>query len=629
MTPSQATQQIGFLFRQLFLARGILLFFAYGILFFFSLFAAYLLRFDFSIPPEFQRLFWSNVVWVVPLKLALMFAFGQFGGLLSYFRLPDLYRILSALLLNALFLIYLWYFTEPDECPPRSVIMGDFVISLLTICTFRAGLRVIRERYFTDGGSPKEEQRVAIVGAGDAGAAVAGDLLARRGLGLRPVAFLDDDKEKWRRHIHGVPVVGGPDTLASIKAKYGITTIIIAMPSAPAKRIREIVDIANANSLRAETVPSLAELTTGKVKASRVRPVQIEDLLGREPAQLDSEHIGAMIKGSTVVVTGAGGSIGSELCYQIASYHPKRLLLIEQSEIGLFNLEQRLTEDGYGALMLPMIADILDLPRMRAIFDRYQPDIIFHAAAHKHVPIMERQPAEALKNNSFGTAALADLAVEYRLKRFIFISTDKAINPTSAMGASKRLAELYLQARQTANGHGTRFMAVRFGNVLGSSGSVVPTFRAQIAKGGPVTVTHPDMTRYFMTIPEAVGLVLQCATQGNGGEIFVLNMGTPVKIVDLARQMIELSGFRPGIDIEIQFTGMRPGEKLFEELQHVDEHHAETAHPRILRFVAEPPKLETVRAKFDQLRKDIDTRDRQDIKKMIKEIVPEYTPYLE
>lgn len=622
-------RRLTILVRELFFIRGFFLLISYLLIFIFSLFLAYLLRFDFNIPDEYLELYLQNLLMVLPLKLSLMFAFGQFGGLLSYFRLPDLNRVLAALSLNALFLIYLWYVSDASQCPPRSVIMGDFLLSFLLIVGFRVSLRIVRERYFTDSGPAKEAQRVAIVGAGDVGAQIASDLLSRRGLGLRPVIFLDDDRNKWRRHVHGIPVIASPDAIPQIKTKYGIESIIIAMPSAPAKRVKEVVDLASANGLRAEIVPSLAELSTGKVKASRVRRVEIEDLLGREPVPLDSAQIREMLEDKVVLVTGAGGSIGSELCRQISACNPARLIAVEQTEFALFQLENHLQEHGFGGLLLPVIADILDEKRMRSIFSRYAPQIIFHAAAHKHVPIMERQPAEALKNNSFGTALLCELAVEFQVKRFVFISTDKAINPTSAMGASKRLAEIYLQARQAENSHATKFLAVRFGNVLGSSGSVIPIFRKQIAEGGPVKVTHPDMTRYFMTIPEAVGLVLQCAVQGQGGEIFVLNMGTPVKIVDLARQMIELSGFRPEIDIEIQFTGVRPGEKLYEELQHVDEHHQETAHPKILRLVTSPMAREEVLHHFSRLKDRIDSREKNELKMMMKEIIPEYTPYLE
>lgn len=621
-----------FIVRQLLLGRFFFLLAAYAGLLALSLFLAYQLRFDFEVPMDRLQQLAEVAAWVIPLKLVLLFSFGQFGVLLSYFRLPDVYRIATALGLTSAFMVVLYYATDPAKNPPRSVILSDLLLSLFFLAAFRTLLRVIRERYLsTDlpGGSSTKVQRVAIVGAGDVGATVAGDLLSRRGLGMRPVIFLDDDRSKWRRQIHGIPVVDSPDSLAYAKERYGLDSIIIAMPSAPAKRIREVIANAQQHDIKAEIVPSLAELTTGRVKASRVRPVDIEDLLGRDEVQLDSGHIAEMIRGRVVLVTGAGGSIGSELCRQVASHNPKRLVLIEQAEIALFNVENALKEDGFAGITLPLIADILDAKRIRGIFERYRPQIVFHAAAHKHVPIMENQPSEAIKNNTFGTARLADIAAEYEVERFVFISTDKAINPTNVMGASKRLAEIFLQARQREEGTATRFMAVRFGNVLGSSGSVVPVFRKQIAAGGPVTVTHPEVTRYFMTIPEAVGLVLQCATQGEGGEIFVLDMGTPVKIVDLARQMIQLSGFRPDIDIEIKFIGLRPGEKLFEELQHDTEAHTETSHPRIFRFVAEPKHLDATRSAIENLALDLDKLERNAIKDRLRDLIPEYSPFLD
>jgi len=336
-----------------------------------------------------------------------------------------------------------------------------------------------------------------------------------------------------------------------------------------------------------------------------------------------------MLSGETVLVTGAGGSIGSELCRQIASNNPARLLMVEQSEFPLFQIEQELLSRGYDSIFQPLIADILDESRMEEIFARYKPSFVFHAAAHKHVYLMERQPAEALKNNCLGTEIIADISERNGVEKFIFISTDKAINPTSVMGASKRFCEILLQTRQMVNGDSTRFMAVRFGNVLGSSGSVVPIFRNQILKGGPVQVTHPDVTRYFMTIPEAVGLVLQAATQGSGGEIFVLDMGKPIKIADLARQMIELSGFRPQIDIDIEYIGLRPGEKLFEELQHSSEAHVQTRHPKILRFQCNGHDPEKIRAFLHEIENGLMSMERSTVKKRMQEFIPEYKPFLD
>jgi FlaA1/EpsC-like NDP-sugar epimerase len=460
-----------------------------------------------------------------------------------------------------------------------------------------------------------------------------------------------------------------------------------------------VVQVFNEARLRFEIVPSMEQMVNGAVKVSQIRPVQLEDLLGRESIRLETERIRELVQGKIVMVTGAGGSIGSEICRQIAGYHPLRLLLVERCEVQIFQIEQELLGAGSGAEMVPLVADILDDERMRGIFGRFQPQLVFHAAAHKHVPMMESQPYEAFRNNTIGTKQMAKLSAEFGVERFVLISTDKAINPTSAMGATKRLAELYLQALQrhqgcrgqneseSAEGVGgeaekrksgksgnlengvgggrgstragieavsveapvidsselrtqdsepsfaastrTKFMAVRFGNVLGSSGSVIPTFKKQIAAGGPVTVTHPEITRYFMTVSEAVGLVLQSATLGQGGEIFVLDMGKLVKVVDVARQLIELSGLRPDIDIEIKFIGLRPGEKLYEEVNHNSENMVPTDHPKIMRFVGEPLTLQTLRQGLLAVHDKAAHMDTNHVKLEIQKLVPEYTPYLE
>jgi FlaA1/EpsC-like NDP-sugar epimerase len=340
------------------------------------------------------------------------------------------------------------------------------------------------------------------------------------------------------------------------------------------------------------------------VKVSQFRPVAIEDLLGRAPIKLQTENIRSILEGRVVLVTGAGGSIGSELCRQIAAFNPERVLLLEQSEVQIFQIEQELISLGYAGIIVPLVADILDGPRMNFIFQRYHPQVVFHAAAHKHVPMMENHPGEAIKNNAMGTRHVAELSLEYGVQRFVLISTDKAINPTSVMGATKRLAEIYTQG-------------------------VIPTFQKQIAAGGPVKVTHPDVERYFMTIPEAVGLVLQSAALGEGGEIFVLDMGKPVKIVDLARQLIELSGLKPGVDVEIQFTGLRPGEKMFEELSHDTENCVKTAHPEIMRFVCQPAAIKVIQEQLVEMNKGIDQADASQLKRLLNKAVPEYTPFLD
>ena len=613
---------------QIFLARTLLLLVAYSVILITSLYLAYELRFDFVVQVEWKALRGENFLWIIPLQLLLLAAFGHFRGLLSYFRLPDLYGLFGALGCASLLLVISRYLAIGPTSPPRGVILANFVFSFVFMAGFRVLLRILRERYFSDDSTgSRATRRVAIVGAGDVGSTLAADLLMRRGLRMRPVVFLDDDKYKRKMHIHGVRVADSVDNLSVVAKNYALDGIIIAMPTAPGRRIREVIENAKSIGLTAEIVPSLSQLTTGVVKASRVRPVQIEDLLGRDPVSLDSENIQELIQDKVILVTGAAGSIGSELCRQIARNNPKRLIMVDQSEVQLFYAEQQLIGSDHGSMVLALIADILDEKRMRFILSNYQPEIIFHAVAYKHVPMMEGQPTEAITNNTLGTALLAQMALEYRVKRFVYISTDKAINPVSIMGVSKRLAEIYLQAYQPNSG--IQFMAVRFGNVLGSSGSVIPIFRRQISQGGPVTVTHPEVTRYFMTISESVGLVLQCATQGNGGDIFVLDMGQPIKILDLARQMIEMSGLEPDVDIEIKFTGLRPGEKLFEELQHVGETLVETQHPRIFRFNCSQRPLTEVQPFFRELENNLQSMERNQLKKMLKKLVPEYTPFLD
>ena len=526
---------------------------------------AYQLRFDFNVPDRFEPNLITIACIIIGIKLVSLFVFNQFDGLLSYFSTPDLKRMFLACVIPTAVVAVIRAGWGIEFAPPRGVILTDFVLTLLALCATRLGFRYLRLRkYRQTGPAAGEMSRVAIIGAGDSGAALARDLLAKPWLGMMPVAFFDDFRNLVSS-IHGIDVAGRPEDIAARKAELQIDEIIIAMPSAPAKRIRDIVRIVRETHLPCRTLPSLGQLATGHASVTTLRPVEIEDLLGRDPVQVESAAVREIIAGRCVMVTGAGGSIGSELCRQILSFGPSMLLLVERSEPQLFIIEQELIEGRTDEIVLPVIADIGNRDRMNSIFRRFQPQVVFHAAAHKHVPMMEAQPAEAIRNNVFGTALLAELAMAHEAERFVLISTDKAVNPTSVMGATKRLAEMFIQSLITRS-HGTKFMAVRFGNVLGSSGSVVPTFTRQIRAGGPVTVTHADVTRFFMTIPEAVSLVLQSATLGRGGDIFMLDMGSPVRILDLAIQMIELSGFKPYEDIEIAITGMRPGEKMHEEL---------------------------------------------------------------
>jgi FlaA1/EpsC-like NDP-sugar epimerase len=592
-----------------------------------SLWLAHLLRFDFNIPTEYLVHADWIVVGIVGSKLLLLLAFGQFGSLLSYFGFHDLGKILAVCTITAGLALGIWFAVGLPYAPPRAVIVTDLLISFLFLCGFRLSLRLVREGYF--GNHVTAGHRlVAVIGAGDVGASLVRDFQVRRGLGMTPRAFFDDDRAKWGTNIHGVTVQGGPESLPDYLHRHKIDEVVIAMPSAAGRRIREVVTLLNQLHLRFEIVPSYEQLVRGQVRVSQIRPVEIQDLLGRESINLQTDRIRELVRDKVVMVTGAGGSIGSELCRQIASLAPRQLLMIERSEFLLFQIEQELLNLGFGSVVIPLVADIMDPTRMEGIFRRFRPTIVFHAAAHKHVPMMEQQPAEAFRNNTLGTRRLAELAITHGVERFTLISTDKAINPTNVMGATKRMAELYLQALQCAGPCATKFMAVRFGNVLGSSGSVIPTFKKQIAAGGPVTVTHPEVTRYFMTVNEAVGLVLQSATLGEGGEIFVLDMGRPMKIVDLARQLIELSGLNPDTDIEIRFTGLRPGEKLFEELNHNTESNTPTTHPKIMRFIGAPRPLAELQAGLASVEECVAGQEATQVKLAIRRLIPEYEPQL-
>ena len=595
-----------------------------------SLWLGYQLRFDFSVPVSIQHTFSLIFLWVIALKVFCLWRFRQFEILLGYFSVPESSHVFWALFVPSLFIFGVSTQLGSNWAPPRSVVLTDFAFSVI-------GLTAIRLAFRPGEPAPcacseqlpaKRARRAGIIGAGLVGTALAREFSRRRDLGLQAVVFFDDDRLKWGKRILDIPIVGAPEGLLNGKRDLELEEVIVAMPSAPAKRIAEIAAILRQSQIKFSTVPSIYELTTGQAQVGQLRPVDVKDLLGREQVQLGSEEIQRSLQGRIVMVTGAGGSIGSELCRQIARYDPNYLLLLEQSEVQMFQIEQELAAANLRTRVVPLIADVLDRPRLDQIFEQWSPQVIFHAAAHKHVPMMELQPGEAIKNNAFGTMQLAQMAESYHTEKFVLISSDKAINPTNVMGASKRLAEICVQSLHAANQEGTRFMAVRFGNVLGSSGSVVPIFKKQIAAGGPVKVTHPEVTRYFMTIPEAVGLVLQSAAQGNGGEIFLLDMGKPVKILDLARQLIELSGRVPDRDIPIEFTGLRPGEKLFEELCYDGENVMPTTHPKIRRLVCRPTPLHRVHHLLNELVRQADLLEPDQLKSLLKWAVPEYRPQL-
>ncbi|MDQ3030792.1 MAG: polysaccharide biosynthesis protein [Myxococcota bacterium] len=509
---------------------------------------------------------------------------------------------------------------------PLGAIALDGAFAFLAISGVRVFRRLIGERADTRSrrsGDAAEPVPTMLVGAGQAGLMVTKELAARPDLMFRAVGFVDDDPSKVGTILNGVPVLGVTDQLVELCTRRGARQVLITMASAPGSTVRRVQQLAEKAGIPVMIVPGLYEIVGGRVNVTRIRPVAIEDLLGREPVALEDDRIAEGIEGKCVLVTGAGGSIGSELCRQIVSFRPAELLLVERAENNLFEIHRELSRTAPDIVLTPLIADVTDLQRMTAIFEEHRPRAVFHAAAHKHVPMMEWNPAEAVKNNVGGTRNVVDLAVKYEAESFVMISTDKAVNPTSVMGATKRVAELYVQA--LAAHTSTRLVTVRFGNVLGSSGSVIPIFRDQIARGGPVTVTDPEMRRYFMTIPEACQLVMQAGSMGEGGEIFVLDMGEPVKIVDLAKDLIALSGFSPDA-IEIKFTGLRPGEKLFEEISLGSEHASKTRHPKIFVGNAQPLEIATAREQLGTLERAATMADRNRVITTLRACVREYQP---
>jgi len=546
--------------------------------------AAFLLRFDPANPAAIQRI--QTIAIALPvllvLRLIALFAFNLYRIHWRYMSIPDLWSVAGATTASSLGFYVFLFLTGQGTRGSYSWSMQviDWGVNIFLLSGIRICYRQISDRSLLHPSSDlsKPRQRALIVGAGDAGEMVARDLLRRPQEAVMPIGFVDDDPQKRRSRIHGLPVLGTTHDILPLVTDHGADIILIAIPSASGKTIRDILARCERTQARLCIVPSVGELIEGQGKRTPIRDINIEDLLRRAPVRTDMEGIAKYISGQRVLVTGAGGSIGSELCRQIAALNPARLLLVGQGENSVFEIEQELIRD-FGFAPTAIICDVKDRSRLEEIFLHERPQVVFHAAAHKHVPLMEANPQEAVKNNVMGTKNVAELAAQAGVKKFIAVSTDKAVNPTSVMGATKRIGEMLIQSlAKTTN---TEFAAVRFGNVLGSRGSVIPTMRKQIMRGGPVTVTDPHMTRYFMTIPESVQLILQAGAIGGKGEVFILDMGEPVRILDLARDLIRLSGFRPDTDIKIEFTGIRPGEKIFEELMYNDEARNRTVHEKI------------------------------------------------
>jgi FlaA1/EpsC-like NDP-sugar epimerase len=560
---------------------------------------AYVLRFDPGIPGRYEDLLWESLALVTLGKLAVFAAFGLYHKLWRFVDQQDFESILKAVLLSSMVLVGVFYLIPPSVAndPPRGVIALDFLLTLALVGGARFVVRAVIERPYRGALARRGAREVLIVGAGNGGQLVAAELRRNPDLGI-PIGFVDDDPRKQGMRVAGVKVEGSTAELDRVLDASEPGEVIIAIPSAPGVVRQKVVTACRQRGIPVRTLPTTFELLAGGVNLMRqVREVKVEDVLGREPVRMEIDRVGAYLAGEVVLVTGAGGSIGSELCRQIARVGPSRLVLVDNAENSLFEIRRELEHDRHFTRAQAVLADCKDAVRMEEIFREQKPAVVFHAAAYKHVPLMEENPVEAVRNNAVATRIVAAAAGGAGAKRFVLVSTDKAVSPATVMGASKALAEWALEAAQHRFPH-TRFTAVRFGNVLGSSGSVVPIFRRQIAAGGPVTVTDPNMTRYFMTIPEAVQLIIRSGDLGRGGEVFVLEMGDPVKIVDLARNMIRLSGHEPETDIAIDIVGRRPGEKIHEELFNPDERPKPTSAEKIVAAERDPADPDWVEAAF-------------------------------
>jgi len=532
------------------------------ILFFISCyFLAFMIRFEMNIPPIFFMTMLKTLPVIVFLRLSCFWFFGLYKGVWRFTGTEDLISILKASSTSSILIVLSLYFINQFSGYPRSIFIIDWLLIIVLLGAFRFSLRLFKEIVNSVKGLGK---RILIVGAGDAGEAILHEIIKNRKLNFRAVGLIDDDPSKKGLKLHGIEVLGNREDIPRLVKKLGIEEIIISIPSADTAQMREIIEQCIKSGAKFKTIPSLAEIINGKMDLSLIRDVRADDLLRREPLEIELDHVRKEFTKKKILITGAGGSIGKELCKQIAEFNPEKLILLDHAENSMFYIYRDIRVDFPSVNCIPLVADIRDSERINQIFTIYNPHIIFHAAAHKHVPLMEQNAGEAIKNNVLGTKTIADNAIKHSAEKFIFISTDKAVKPKNFMGATKRVCELYIKS--LANINSTRFMSVRFGNVIGSTGSVVRLFKEQIKKGGPVTVTHPEASRFLMSIPEAVQLIIQAAFIGQEGEIFVLDMGKPIKIMDLAKTIIRLSGFEPEKEVPIVITGLRPGEKIYEEL---------------------------------------------------------------
>jgi FlaA1/EpsC-like NDP-sugar epimerase len=606
--------------------RGTVKFTLHLAIFIVANYLAYYIRFDFSIPGQYAAVIVQTIPVLLIAKALGFHAFGLFSGWWRYVSIRDILPITAGCALgSALFAGAVFILWGPHHVP-RSIYLLDWGIVMMLVLACRFSIRVGRETF---GRRRFESSRhVLIVGAGAAGQMIAREIRENPSLGMIEVGFVDDDRAKIGTRIHGLRVLGGHGQIGEICRKHDVDEIIIAIPSAPPSVVRRIVEHCRTTPFRFRILPGVGELIDGKVSVKALRNVDLKDLLGREPVGLDAELLRRDITGHTVMVTGAAGSIGSELCRQVARMAPAKLVMFEIAESALFTLENEIRTVFPALPLVPVIGDVRDRRRVQEVLGEHRPAVIYHAAAYKHVPVMEAHPVEAVKNNVFGTRVVAEEAAECGVERFVLVSTDKAVRPTNVMGATKRVAELIVQ-NMNGEGKDTTFVSVRFGNVLDSIGSVIPIFRRQLETTGKLTVTHPAATRYFMLIPEAAGLILQAGSMGQGGEVFVLDMGEPVRIVDLATNMIRLSGKELGVDAEIVYTGLRPGEKLHEELVVEGEDVIRTSHPKVMKMIGD---ARVSKEWMNQLNLLIDMAargDRLGVVRQLKVMVKGYSPYYE
>lgn len=591
-----------------------------------SLYFSFLLRFEFSIPQEYMMLLKLSIIPVVIINLVCNRFFNLYSSIWKYASVEELMSVIYSISSsNIIFIIYSYFvyykFLENKLYRfPFSVHIIFWILSVLALGGVRFMWRVAQDNNLGKDGIDVKK-KLLIIGAGDASALLIKEIKRHKSFNYSIVGLIDDDASKQGKLINGIEVIGGRDRIIDVCEEKAVEEIILAIPSAELETKREIINICRDTKSKLKTLPGIYEIIDGEVSISKLRDVNIEDLLGREEVTLNSENINKYIKDKTILVTGGGGSIGSELCRQISKFKPAKLVILDIYENNVYDVQMELNRTHPELNKEVIIASIRELGRLKEVFEKYKPDVVFHAAAHKHVPLMEGNPAEAIKNNIIGTYNVLKCAHEYKVKKFVQISTDKAVNPTNIMGATKRFCEIMVQAFDKIST--TEYVAVRFGNVLGSNGSVIPLFKKQIAEGGPVTVTHPEINRFFMTIPEAAQLVIQAGSIAKGGEIFVLDMGKPVKIVDLARDLITLSGYKPDVEIKIEYTGLRPGEKLYEELLMDEVALTSTEHDKI--FVEKPNNidLEFVEKSIEEFRK-VASMDKEEIFKLVEEKVPTY-----